>query len=67
MNTSSPLTRRYDIHYDKMIDHKIIAFIDMHPSRMGFIKDLIMAEYKRYLRAPKQYRRRHGLQEEAPR
>lgn len=61
MNTNTPLTKRIEIHYDKMVDRKIIAFIELHPNKMEYIKGLIMKDYKKYLRNPTQYKRVRGL------
>jgi len=63
----NPLTKRIEIIYDAMVDRKILKFLDLHPSKMGYIKKLIMADYKRYLRNPTAYKRKWGLvKEEAP-
>ena len=61
MNTRNALTKRIEIHYDKMVDRKIIAFIELHPNMMEYIKGLIMKDYKKYLRNPTQYKRVRGL------
>ena len=67
MLETGPLTRRFEVRYDKMVDRKIIQFIEMHPSHMGYIKSLIMADYKRYLRNPTNHKKKWGIiKEEAP-
>jgi len=57
----NPLAKRYEFYYDAMIDAKIIEFIEIHPVKADYFKALIMKDYKKYLRAPTQYKRNRGL------
>lgn len=61
MRTDTPLTKRIEIHYDKLVDRQIIEFIEMHPSMMSYIKDLIAKDYRKYKRNPSQYKKIRGL------
>lgn len=61
MNTKSPLTKRFEIHFDKMTERNVLEFLDLFPSRMGFIKQLIYVEFRKYKRNPTQYKKQHGL------
>ena len=61
MNTKSPLTKRIEIHFDKMTERNVIEFLDLFPSRMSFIKELIYIEFRKYKRNPTQYKKQHGL------
>ena len=61
MNTKSPLTKRIEIHFDKMTERNVIEFLDLFPSRMSFVKQLIYVEFRKYKRNPTQYKKQHGL------
>jgi hypothetical protein len=61
MNTKSPLTKRIEIHFDKMTERNVVEFLDLFPSRMSFIKQLIYVEFRKYKRNPTQYKKQHGL------
>lgn len=61
MDTRSPLTKRIEIHFDAYSERNIIKFLDKFPSKMGFIKELVYREYRKYKRYPNQYARQHGL------
>ena len=61
MNTKSPLTKRIEIHFDKMTERNVIEFLDLFPSKMSFIKQLIYVEFRKYKRNPTQYKKQHGL------
>ncbi len=65
MDTKSPLTKRVELHFDKMTEKQVLDFLDMFPSKMGFIKDLIYREFRKYKRAPYQYRKQHGISKKA--
>lgn len=61
MRTDTKLTKRIEIHYDVMMDRNIIAFIEMHPSKMAYIKELIAKDFRKYKRNPTQYKKNRGL------
>lgn len=61
MNTKSPLTKRIEIHFDKMTERNVVEFLDLFPSKMSFIKQLIYVEFRKYKRNPTQYKKQHGL------
>lgn len=61
MNTKSPLTKRIEIHFDKMTERNVIEFLELFPSKMSFIKQLIYVEFRKYKRNPTQYKKQHGL------
>jgi hypothetical protein len=61
MDTKSPLTKRIEIHFDKMTERQVVEFLDLFPSYMRFIKELIYIEFRKYKRNPTQYKKTHGL------
>jgi len=61
MNTKSPLTKRIEIHFDKMTERNVVEFLELFPSKMSFIKQLIYVEFRKYKRNPTQYKKQHGL------
>ena len=61
MNTKSPLTKRIEIHFDKMTERNVVEFLELFPSKMSFIKQLIYVEFRKYMRNPTQYKKQHGL------
>ena len=61
MNTRNPLTRRYEVHFDKMTDAQVIKFLDAIPNKPTFLRELVMREFRKYKRAPYQYAQNHGF------
>ena len=61
MDTKSPLTKRIEIHFDKMTERNVVEFLELFPSKMSFIKQLIYVEFRKYKRNPTQYKKQHGL------
>ena len=61
MNTKSPLTKRIELHFDRMTEAQIIDFLERQPSKMGFIKELVYREFRKYKRYPNQYALDHKM------
>lgn len=61
MDTKSPLTKRIELHFDRMTEKQVLDFIELHPSKMGFIKELVYVEFRKYKKKPIQYCQQHGL------
>lgn len=61
MNTRNALTKRIEIHFDALTERFVLEFLYLQPSMMGFIKELIYKEFRKYKRAPLQYRKTHNM------
>lgn len=56
------LAKRYEVHFDQMTEKNIIAFMEMWPNKMQYLRELVMKDYRKYKRAPSQFKKIRGLQ-----